>query len=66
MRTTIKVGGGKALVIEPAELSGGVNFNVTVAGFTIGGMVITAAECGAVIFAMEQALEVLEARAVPA
>ena len=56
MKTTIKIDTKKALVIEPAQLSNGINFNLTIAGFTVGGAVLTPDQCGVIIFALEQAL----------
>lgn len=62
MKTTIKVDATKSLVIEPEHLSQGVNVNVTLAGFSVGGAVLTPDQCGALIFAIEQALEAQSVR----
>lgn len=63
MKTIIKIDTTKALVIEPAEMSNGVNLNLTIAGMRLGGAVLSPDQCGVIIFALEQAIEQNAARA---
>lgn len=55
MKTTIKLGAGRAIVVTPAP--GGVRVDLTMAGVVMGGDRITPDQCGALIFGIEQALE---------
>lgn len=55
MKTTVKLGAGKAIVVSPAP--GGVRVDLTVAGVVMGGDRMTPDQCGALIFGIEQALE---------
>ncbi len=61
MKTTIKTFESVSLVVEPSP-SGGVKFSMEV--YTHGvACVLDEAQCGALIFGMEQALDVLRMRA---
>lgn len=55
MKTTIKLGAGRAIVVTPAP--GGVRIDLTMAGVVVGGDRITPDQCGALMFGIEQALE---------
>lgn len=55
MKTTIKLGASRAIVITPAP--NGVRVDLTMAGVVIGGDHITADQAGALMFGIEQALE---------
>lgn len=57
MKTTIKAEGGKALIIEPSKQGGGVDITAMLYGVQIGKQSVTPDQCGAFIFALEQALE---------
>lgn len=57
MKTTIKIDSSKSLVVEPAP-GGGVMFSALLHGFKAGSHVGTPDQCGVLIFAIEQALEV--------
>lgn len=59
MKTTIKLAGGRALVIEPGAEA--VKVSLTVGGIVLGCNELTADQTGAMLFGVEQALE---ARAV--
>ncbi len=56
MKTTIKCGAGRAIVVQPGP-SGTVQFDVTVFGVGLGGEALTEDQAGALIFGIEQALE---------
>lgn len=55
MKTTIKLGAARAIVITPAP--NGVRVDLTMAGVVIGGDHMTADQAGALMFGIEQALE---------
>lgn len=55
MKTTIKLGAGRAIVVTPAP--GGVRVDLTMAGMVMGGDKLTPDQCGALMFGIEQALE---------
>jgi hypothetical protein len=54
MKTTIKLAGGRALVVQPAP-GKGVRVDVTLAG--VAGDVLTPDQTGALLFGLEQAAE---------
>jgi len=56
MKTTIKLGGGKAAIITPGT-KGGVNVDFTFGGVSMGRGELEPDQCGVLIFAIEQALE---------
>lgn len=56
MRTTLKLSGGRALVVAPAA-GQGVRVELTFAGVVVGGDVLTPDQCGALMFGIEQAAE---------
>lgn len=55
MKTTIKLGAARSIVITPAP--NGVRVDLTMAGVVIGGDNITEDQAGALMFGIEQALE---------
>ncbi|WP_302172856.1 hypothetical protein [uncultured Hydrogenophaga sp.] len=55
MRSTIKLGAGRAIVVQPQ--GEGVRFDLTFAGVVVGGDVLTPDQCGALVFSIEQAAE---------
>lgn len=56
MKTTLKLSGGRALVVSPAA-GQGVRVDLTFAGVVVGGDVLTPDQCGALLFGIEQAAE---------
>lgn len=56
MKTTLKLSGGRALVVQPAA-GQGVRVDLTFAGVVVGGDVLTPDQCGALLFGIEQAAE---------
>lgn len=68
MKTTIKLGANKAIVVKPGPK--GLRVDVTLAGVCVAGDELTPDQAGALIFGMEQALDVwrqrLEAQGVEA
>lgn len=58
MKTTIKLKGGRAIVVQPAPT--GVRVDLTVSGVCLGGDVMTPDQAGALMFGIEKALEVSE------
>jgi hypothetical protein len=56
MKTTVKLGKGKALIVKPSPR--GVAIELTVAGVVIVSDHLTPDQCGAFMFGLEQALEV--------
>lgn len=56
MKTTIKLAGGRALVVSPAA-GQGVRVDLTFAGVVVGGDVLTPDQVGALLFGIEQAAE---------
>lgn len=63
MKTTIKADAGKALIIEPCKTGPGVEFTATLYGVRAGSKTATPDQCGALIFAVEQALEAQQTKA---
>lgn len=57
MKTTIKLGGGKAVIVQPGNKSG-VLVEFTFGGVSVGRDELTPDQCGALMFGIEQALEV--------
>lgn len=57
MRTTIKLGGGKAAIVAPGA-RGGVLVEFTFGGVSVGRDELTPDQCGELMFGIEQALEV--------
>lgn len=53
MRTTVKLEGGKSLVIEPSK--DGVNISIQVGAISVGSMVLDAGRTGAVLSGIEHA-----------
>lgn len=56
MKTTIKLGGGKAAIVAPGA-RGGVLVEFTFGGVSLGREEMTPDQCGALMFGIEQALE---------
>lgn len=56
MKTTIKLGGGKAVIVDRGA-RGGVSVDFTFGGVSVGRDELTPDQCGALIFGIEQALE---------
>lgn len=58
MKTTVKLGAGRAIVVTPqAE---GVRVDVTLAGVVMAGDVLTGEQIGALLFGLEQAAEAVQ------
>lgn len=55
MKATIKLGGNRSIVIQPTP--NGARIDVTLAGVVMAGDNITPDQAGAIIFALEQAME---------
>jgi hypothetical protein len=60
MKTTVALGAKKAIVIKPSVR--GIRVDLTLAGVSIGGDDITPDQAGALIFGIEQAMEVWKMR----
>lgn len=56
MKSTIKLDGGKSVVVLPGA-SGTVRVDLAIMGVGVGGMNLQPNECGALMFAIEQAAE---------
>lgn len=56
MKTTIKLGGGKAVTVTPGA-RGGAMVEFSFGGVSVGRDELTPDQCGALIFGIEQALE---------
>lgn len=63
MKSTIKAEGGRALCVEPSTTPGNVKFTALMFGVKFGELDATPDQCGALIFGIEQALEVGQVRA---
>lgn len=57
MKTTIKLGGGKAVIVQPGSKAG-VLVEFMFGGVSVGRDELTPDQCGALMFGIEQALEV--------
>lgn len=58
MKTTVKLGAGRAIVVSPGTTKDGakgVRVDLTMAGVVIGGDVLTADALGVLLFGLEQA-----------
>jgi hypothetical protein len=58
MKTTVKLGAGRAIVVTPQQE--GVRVDLTLAGVAVGGDVLTGAQVGALLFGLEQAAEAVQ------
>lgn len=56
MKTTVKLGPLQAIVIEPAP-KGGVLFTMQMGSIAVGNFAASDDQCGAILFAIEQAAE---------
>lgn len=59
MKSTIKLDGGKAVVIQPGA-GNTVRLDITVVGMGVGGLNLTPDQCGAIIVGMYMALPEIE------
>ncbi len=55
MKTTIKLGAGRALIVQPQ--GEGVRVDLTFGGVVMGGDVLTPDQCGALMIGLERATE---------
>lgn len=59
MKSTIKLDGGKSVVIQPGA-SGTARLDITIMGVGVGGLNLTPDQCGAIMVGLEMALPEIE------
>jgi len=62
MKTTIKLTPRTAIVVAPAAKANGIFVGLTKGEFGEDSFILSADQCGALIFGIEQALEVIDQR----